>query len=180
MYRNPKFGGHYYYKAHRFVYYVKGKPKYYFSDRPFTVEDATSRKKWRLIAYGILSALGLDLLIGGRQNPIFHENFWTEIEHKLQNPFINDAQWIQVETVLLFLCSAIFCGYYIFKFIMELKMDPGENPMVKSFRCISDFVKPPEDICPYCKGRFSRGAHTTCPHCGASIIDGGFEPSHLC
>ena len=188
MYRNPKFGGHYYYKSHRFVYYVKGKPKYYFSDRPFTVEDARSRRKWGLIAYGVLSVIGLDLLIGGRQNPVFHEDFWTQVEFALQNfiinnelltqfgfilpkPVISDAKWIQVESVLLFLCAAVFSGYFIFKFIAELKIDPEENPMVGSFRCISDFQKPREDICVYCGGIYSRGAHTACPHCGALIRD---------
>lgn len=172
MYRNPRFGGHYYYKAHRFVYYVKGKPKYYFSDRPFTVEDARSRKRGRLIGCGILSVIGLDLLIGGRQNPIFHEDFWGQVEQALQNPYVNDAQWIKIESVFLFLVSAILCGYFIFRFIMELKMDPGEDPMVRSFRCISDFERPREDTCLYCKGRYSRGAHTACPHCGVSISDG--------
>lgn len=178
MYRNPKFGGHYYYKSHRFAYYVKGKPKYYFSDRPFTVEDARARRKRGLVAYGISSVIGLDLLIGGRQNPIIHDEFWTQVESALQNPFISDAQWIQVESLLLFLCAAVFFGYSIFKFIMELKMNPEENPMVKSFQCISDFERPREDTCVYCGGIYSRGAHEVCPHCGALIGDGDFESPH--
>ena len=115
------------------------------------------------------------MLIRGRQNPIIHDEFWMQIESALQNPFINDAQWVQVESVLLFLCSAVMGGCFIIKFIVELKMNPEENPMVMSFRCITDFERPREDICVYCGGRFSRGAHTICPHCGGSIKDGDFD-----
>ena len=41
---NPRFGTHFFAGSHRYVYYVNEHPKYYFSDRPYTLEDA---KKWK-------------------------------------------------------------------------------------------------------------------------------------
>ncbi len=42
---NPKFGSQYYAGSHRYVYYVNRRPRYYFSDTPYTLKDAKERKK---------------------------------------------------------------------------------------------------------------------------------------
>jgi len=42
--KNARFGTHIFIGAHRFKYYMEGRPYYYYSDRPYTISDA---KTWK-------------------------------------------------------------------------------------------------------------------------------------
>ena len=53
---NTRFGPHYYPGAHRYVYYVNSRPRYYFSETSYTLKDAKSKKTSDLIS-GIVWAL---------------------------------------------------------------------------------------------------------------------------
>lgn len=60
---NPKFGNSYYPGAHRYVYYVNRRPRYYFSDEPYTLQTAESEKKSKIALGSIFSAFGVLALI---------------------------------------------------------------------------------------------------------------------
>ncbi|MCR4655797.1 MAG: hypothetical protein K5770_06165 [Lachnospiraceae bacterium] len=53
---NPRFGSNYYPGAHRYVYYVNRQPRYYFSDKKYTLNDARSKKRSGIFG-GILWAV---------------------------------------------------------------------------------------------------------------------------
>ena len=54
---NTKFGSRYYPGSHRYVYYVGGRPRYYFSDEPYTTKTAREQKRGRILS-GILTGGG--------------------------------------------------------------------------------------------------------------------------
>ena len=54
---NPRFGSSYYPGSHRYVYYVGRRPRYYFSDEPYTETTAREKKKSRIIS-GIFTGGG--------------------------------------------------------------------------------------------------------------------------
>ena len=51
-----RYGNRYYPGAHRFVYYLNGGPRYYFSDRPYTLQNAR-REKTRMFFTSIISVI---------------------------------------------------------------------------------------------------------------------------
>lgn len=143
--RNPRFGKRYYNKSHRYVYYMDGKPRYYFSERPYTIQDAKAWKK-RSLFFSVLTAI------------IFLSFLIT-----------NDYGAFGPGKALVYILNLIIVGISIFRVIGFLIVDPEQDPMLRSFQCTSDFEKPREDACPNCGGRYSNGAHSVCPHCNAPI-----------
>ena len=146
MRRNPTFGSRYYINAHRYVYYVDKKPRYYFSDRPYTLEDAKNWKSRGIICYLIMSLCFMFVPAGGKQ-------FFADPEMTLV--------WIA--------CMGIMF-WSIAMTVLFLMMNPEKDPMLVSFPCTSDLERPQEDTCKYCSGIYSHGAHTVCPHCNAQIV----------
>ncbi len=149
----PRFGLHYYMGSHRYVYYVNGRPQYYFSDRPYTIEDA---KKWRnrcLLIYSLSAVLFATILL---QNPLA----LIDQVHNAQN----GPEMLAISVLCLGL--AVF---YAVKFVIVLGLKPEEDPMLQSFICVSDMERPREETCRFCGGVYSVGAHPVCPHCGSPI-----------
>lgn len=143
----PRFGKHCYVGAHRYVYYMNGRPYYYFSDRPYTIKDAVSWKRRGLISSIIILLIILSIL------------------------FECDLTELGLPKAQIFLLDLCLAGFGIFQTIAFLLVRPKDDPMLESFQCSSDLEKPREDTCKYCGGIFSHGAHTVCPHCKAQIKD---------
>ncbi len=143
--KNPKFGARYYLNGHRYVYYVDKKPRYYFSDRPYTLDDARKWKK-RTVFWLIV----FDLIIG-----------WTVFSCF---PGMDDLIMLLLYLVVLgmFVVGVIYL-------IFALPLNPEKDPMLESYICTSDFKRPDEVICNYCGGVYADGAHEVCPHCKISI-----------
>ncbi len=142
---NPQFGTHMYYGAHRYVYYVDGRPMYYFSDRPYTIEDAKRWKKGCAIWLGLASVL-------------FSAFSFTSY------PGTSD-----ITMFLLYIALIGVTLFFIVRFLQILPLHPEEDPMLQSFRCSSDLEKPREETCRICGGMFSSGAHEVCPHCKSEL-----------
>ena len=54
---NSKFGSSYYPGSHRYVYYVGGRPRYYFSDEPYTTKTARQQRSATILS-GIMTGGG--------------------------------------------------------------------------------------------------------------------------
>lgn len=145
----PRFGKHYYMGAHRYVYYMNGRPQYYFSDRPYTIKDAIAWKRRGLISAIIILLICLSFL--------FEFNM-TEFGS------------VKVPLFVVDLCLVVFSIILTITFI---RIHPEDDPMLESFQCSSDLERPPVDTCKNCGGQFSHGAHTVCPHCKAQIKTSG-------
>ena len=143
----PRFGKHMFVGAHRYVYYIDKRPYYYFSDRPYTVEDATSWKRRGLFFSLVITIILLSVLLEG------------------------DSTVLGPAMVPFYILGTCLTIYNVLRFIAFLTIHPEEDPMLQSFQCTEDFKKPPEITCKYCGGIFSHGAHTVCPHCKATIED---------
>ena len=146
---NPRFGTHFFAGSHRYVYYADGRPRYFFSDRPYTLEDA---KKWKnrcLVSYLLL---GILCLIPPMENLLNFVSLLSE----------------DSEMSLIYAALVLTGLYFLFRAFIVMKFNPEDDPMLKSFICTDDLKKPPEVTCPVCGGVYSQGAHTTCPHCGVS------------
>ena len=124
--RNPRFGTRIYIGAHRYVYYIDGRPQYYFSDRPYTLKDARTWKRNCLICYGVLAAVMSVSLFD-------------------LTPKRSGVEWILSDIII-----AAFAIHAIYKIILLLTVNPEEDPMLRSFQCTDDFAKPSEAACQHC------------------------------
>ncbi len=143
--RNARFGAYPHFGAHRFVYYMDGRPLYYFSDRPYTIGDAKIWKTRNLFCFGTLSVCTLLFLLD------------------------SDMHSFNPEMLLIFVGVLCIAAFSIFRTIVILGLHPEDDPMLRSFQCTGGLEKPSEETCAYCGGIYARGVHTACPHCNAPI-----------
>ena len=143
--RNARFGPYDHIGAHRFVYYMDGRPYYYFSDRPYTLNDAKNWKNRNLLGYAVLALCTISL------------------------PFGTGLQSASPASILLYIALTGIAVFSIYRTIIFLRLHPEEDPMLRSFQCAGDMGKPQEETCGYCGGIYSVGAHTVCPHCNAPV-----------
>ncbi len=144
--KNARFGPYPHIGSHRFVYYIDRKPLYYFSDRQYTLKDAKDWNTRGLISNLVIAVCTISLLFDNKLD--------------LSDP---KMMLVYAAVAVMALLSAI--GAVVF-----MRLRPENDPMLRSFQCISDIEKPAEDTCISCGGKYSRGAHTTCPHCNATIV----------
>ena len=119
--KNARFGTHIFIGAHRFVYYMEGRPFYYYSDRPYTISDARTWKIRNLIRYVTLSVITISLLF---DSPL------------------NLPESVNILFNIGILCAAVFCS---FRTIIFLFINPEKDPMLQSSQCADDSEKLKEE-----------------------------------
>ena len=110
--KNARFGTHIFIGAHRYIYYMDGRPYYFYSDRPYTINDATTWKSRNLIRYVVLSVVCISLLF--------------------DRPMNNLPESINFLFNIGILCAAMFCFY---RTIIFMLIDPNKDPMLQSSLC---------------------------------------------
>ncbi len=90
------------------------------------------------------------------------ESFYSISEGITETTF--DTESVPLILILLF----VFVSGIILS-VKGLKMDPANDPKVRSSECQTDKQRPLEDTCEYCGGVYVHGLHLNCPHCGAPI-----------
>ena len=112
--KNARFGTHIFIGAHRFKYYMEGRPYYYYSDRPYTISDAKTWKTRNLIRYVVLLVVSISLLF---DRPM------------------NISESVNILFNIGIFCAAAFCLYRTIIFFL---IDPEKDPMLQSTQCVDE------------------------------------------
>ena len=110
--KNARFGTHIFIGAHRYIYYMDGRPYYFYSDRPYTISDAKTWKNRNLIRYVVLSVVCISLLF--------------------DRPMNNLSESVNFLFNIVILCATMFCFFRTFIFMI---IDPNKDPMLQSSLC---------------------------------------------
>ena len=110
--KNARFGTHIFIGAHRYIYYMDGRPYYFYSDRPYTINDAKTWKSRNLIRYVVLSVVCISLF--------------------LDRPMNNFPVLVNFLFNIGILCAVMFCFY---RMIIFMLIDPNKDPMLQSSLC---------------------------------------------
>jgi len=110
--KNARFGTHVFIGAHRYIYYMDGRSYYFYSDRPYTINDAKTWKIRNLIRYVVLSVVCMSLLF--------------------DKPVNNLSESVNFLLNVVILCATVSC---FFRTIIFLLIDPKKDPMLQSSQC---------------------------------------------